>query len=93
MARPKPATEVDHIVPVAEGGTDDPSNLQAINKVCHKRKTKLDEGARPSYGADESGLPLDPRHPWRIQEREALERATQKQKTKGIDNSTIDRRK
>jgi 5-methylcytosine-specific restriction protein A len=39
------ADEVDHIVPIAEGGTDDMSNLQAQNRHCHKRKTKA-EAAR-----------------------------------------------
>jgi len=33
------ADEVDHIVPLSRGGTDDPSNLRAINKDCHKAKT------------------------------------------------------
>lgn len=36
---PKVAHEVDHIKPLAEGGTDDPNNLQAINRDCHKAKT------------------------------------------------------
>ncbi|WP_232081105.1 MULTISPECIES: HNH endonuclease signature motif containing protein [unclassified Variovorax] len=30
--RVRPATEVDHRIPKAKGGTDDPSNLCAINK-------------------------------------------------------------
>ncbi|QKQ51059.1 HNH endonuclease [Achromobacter denitrificans] len=34
-----PATEVDHRIPKAEDGTDDPGNLGAINVDCHKRKT------------------------------------------------------
>lgn len=34
-----PATEVDHRIPKAEGGNDDPGNLSAINAECHKRKT------------------------------------------------------
>jgi 5-methylcytosine-specific restriction enzyme A len=33
------ANEVDHIVPIARGGTDDMSNLRAINGECHKRIT------------------------------------------------------
>lgn len=37
---PLPAHEVDHIIPLANGGTDDPDNLQAINKDCHRRKTE-----------------------------------------------------
>lgn len=35
----RPATEVDHLVPKAHGGGDSLSNLRAINKECHKRKT------------------------------------------------------
>jgi len=35
-----PATEVDHIVPKVAGGTDDPSNLRAINELCHDLKTQ-----------------------------------------------------
>ncbi len=39
---PLEADEVDHIVPVAEGGTDDDSNLRAINHDCHKAKTQAE---------------------------------------------------
>ena len=43
--RVTPAREVDHIVPKAEGGTDDPDNLQAICIPCHQAKT-AEEAAR-----------------------------------------------
>jgi len=33
------ATEVDHIVAIRNGGDNDPSNLQAMCKSCHSRKT------------------------------------------------------
>ena len=33
------ANEVDHIIPVWQGGSDEPSNLRAINHDCHKAKT------------------------------------------------------
>jgi len=36
------ATEVDHILSKANGGTDDENNLQAICKVCHRIKTITD---------------------------------------------------
>lgn len=35
-----PAHEVDHIVPLSQGGTDQDSNLRAINRECHKLKTQ-----------------------------------------------------
>jgi len=37
------ATEVDHIIPVFQGGTDHPSNLQATCRECHLAKSS-DEG-------------------------------------------------
>ena len=35
-----PATEVDHIIPKSQGGTDSITNLQSICKDCHKVKTQ-----------------------------------------------------
>jgi 5-methylcytosine-specific restriction enzyme A len=32
------ANEVDHIIPLSRGGTDDETNLRAINSECHKKK-------------------------------------------------------
>lgn len=34
------ATEVDHIVPVSQGGSDDLSNLQSLCHACHLSKTR-----------------------------------------------------
>ena len=56
---PRGAT-VDHITPKAEGGTDDPSNLEALCRLCHERKTN---GSR-RIGCDEDGWPIDPQHHW-----------------------------
>lgn len=52
--RPTPATQVDHIVPKARGGSDDMGNLQAICDDCHKAKTASERLGRPMpvYGAD-----------------------------------------
>lgn len=33
------ATEVDHILPVSEGGTDDLANLRAVCAPCHRVKS------------------------------------------------------
>lgn len=37
--RAVPATEVDHIVAVEHGGTDELSNLQSLCTPCHRHKT------------------------------------------------------
>ena len=39
-----PARHVDHVVPRADGGTDDEENLQALCATCHARKTVLHDG-------------------------------------------------
>lgn len=46
------ATIVDHIVPQAEGGTDDLKNLQAICDPCHQAKTNEERrrGIHRHYG-------------------------------------------
>ena len=36
-----PSNTVDHILTKAQGGTDDESNLQALYRECHSRKTAL----------------------------------------------------
>ncbi|HFD40865.1 MAG TPA: HNH endonuclease [Anaerolineae bacterium] len=41
---PPAATEVDHIEPRRQGGSDDFSNLQALCHRCHSRKTALELG-------------------------------------------------
>jgi 5-methylcytosine-specific restriction enzyme A len=45
---PLPANEVDHILPKAQGGTDDESNLRAVNTECHKRLTIAQKGHKPA---------------------------------------------
>ena len=35
--------EIDHIVPLASGGTNDDSNLQLLCVDCHKEKTTLEK--------------------------------------------------
>lgn len=49
------ADEVDHIVALSEGGTDDESNLEAICNPCHKDKTQRESGSyreRQAIGPD-----------------------------------------
>ena len=35
--------QIDHIVPLATGGTNDSDNLQALCKKCHFDKTKTEQ--------------------------------------------------
>jgi 5-methylcytosine-specific restriction protein A len=42
----RPSTDVDHRVAVADGGTDDRSNLRALCRDCHKRHTAEQNRAR-----------------------------------------------
>lgn len=66
LCRTAEATDVDH-------RDDDPtnnerSNLSALCKPCHSRKTAADMGHHVTFGCDADGMPLDPNHPWRIAE-------------------------
>ncbi|MCH9019551.1 MAG: HNH endonuclease [Proteobacteria bacterium] len=46
------AGEVDHIVPLARGGADNPSNWQPVCKPCHSTKTVTEDGG--FVGRDEA---------------------------------------
>lgn len=52
-----PASEVHHIVPIARGGTDDESNLEALCKSCHSKKT-AEENRYPGGRKISTGLDL-----------------------------------
>lgn len=63
----QPATEVDHIIPISQGGEPlDWDNLQSLTAACHSRKTAQDQGKTVRWGCDSNGVPLDPQNPWRI---------------------------
>ena len=40
------ATQVDHVLPAHQGGTDHPTNLAAICDPCHRSKTGREARAR-----------------------------------------------
>lgn len=44
--RVRATAEVDHIVPVEKGGSDDDSNLQGLCHGCHAEKTASEQRAR-----------------------------------------------
>ena len=55
-----PGVEMDHIVPLFKGGTNDDDNLQMLCMECHRKKTANDLGVRykPTIGVD--GWPIEP---------------------------------
>src|SRR5687767_12483 len=53
------ATQVDHRIPKAQGGTDDPSNLRAVAADCHQRITLIQQGKRPRRRIGSDGYPID----------------------------------
>ena len=43
---PRDAVQVDHVVPLCEGGTDDKANLQALCACCHALKSASESRTR-----------------------------------------------
>lgn len=60
------ATVVDHIKPLALGGTDDDENTRNLCDDCHRDVTAEQFGHRAVGGCDADGLPIDPSHPWNV---------------------------
>lgn len=48
----KPATEVEHYLPLWAGGQEDDSNRYAINPACHEAKTACEAAMRSRSGFD-----------------------------------------
>ena len=45
----KPSFEVDHVVPLCEGGEDVEENLRAMCRGCHGQKTRRERQLRSKY--------------------------------------------
>lgn len=52
------AKELDHIVALVNGGTNDPSNRQGLCEPCHKAKTAQDMGWKPKRQIGPDGWPV-----------------------------------
>ena len=57
--RVRVAHEVDHIVSKAQGGTDALTNLQAINRECHRAKSLIEKGYTVKQQVGVDGWPLE----------------------------------
>lgn len=62
--RLKLADEVDHKIPLDQGGTDDYSNLQGLCREHHYKKTQQEQGKTYKSKISRSGIPSDPDHHW-----------------------------
>lgn len=49
--------EVDHIKPLAQGGTDDDDQLQTLCASCHADKTAREQGYRVKRAVGVDGIP------------------------------------
>ena len=58
------ATQLDHIVPLYQGGTDDEANLQGLCDECHADKTAEDTGKQRKSGCNIDGRPTSASHHW-----------------------------
>lgn len=61
------ATIVNHIVPLAHGGSDDDENTENLCRPCDRVVTAEQFNLTRSGGlggCDLSGMPTDPGHPW-----------------------------
>ena len=56
-----PGAEMDHILPIFMGGSNDDDNLQMLCVECHRKKTAEDLGVRyrPTIGPDGWPIGLD----------------------------------
>jgi 5-methylcytosine-specific restriction protein A len=53
------ATELDHIVALVNGGTNDPENFAGLCRWCHIKKTRIDMGWKPKPKVGVDGWPED----------------------------------
>lgn len=56
--------EVDHIIGLAQGGTDEDDNKELLCYHCHAAKTAKDNGKRHRNRIGLDGVPIGPGHHW-----------------------------
>lgn len=70
--RRRASAEVDHIVPLAQGGEDTLENLQGLCKACHQGKTRAERAVPKIVNADGSPITgrIEARRAWYRRKRE-----------------------
>ena len=53
------ATDLDHIIALENGGTNDESNYQGLCSPCHKTKTLKDLNYKPKQTIGLDGYPIE----------------------------------
>lgn len=53
------ATDLDHIIALTNGGTNDPENFQGLCEPCHVTKTNEDLGYTPKVTTGLDGWPVE----------------------------------
>lgn len=59
QGRVSTATELDHIIALTNGGTNDDSNYQGLCYACHEIKTNADLGYTPRAATGADGWPVE----------------------------------
>lgn len=62
--RLKAAAEVDHFIPLFQGGTDEWENLRSTCIPCHKAKSLRERGAKERTEVNAAGWPIGEAHHW-----------------------------
>jgi len=58
----RPGSEIDHRISPAQGGTDDPDNLQTLCRPCHATKT-AQQANQARWSRPRPAPPPAPKHP------------------------------
>lgn len=53
------AVELDHVIALTNGGTNDPENYQGLCLACHEIKTNADLGYTPKVETGADGWPVE----------------------------------
>lgn len=59
QGRVTPATEIDHVVALTNGGGNEDENLQCLCSECHELKTLEDLGQKPRQAFGVDGWPTN----------------------------------